>query len=256
MWNNWPLKRFKLASFGAKGFTMVELCVVITLLAVLATLAVPAFSCVEGASRVAQCAGNLRQLTLAAEIYAYEYRNALPNGQAGFWASHWPIPTSNLLLNSGATRNNFYCPAHPELNANSLWFEISYRVAGYAQTFVGAGGVFGTNVNYSILSGPISFGPIHFDPPRASSRVLFADVTISMPGQANPDPAIEATYQWSGIPGADLVPGLQGYRTAHLIGWLPAGGNVAMLDGHVEWRAFSQMIGRSDLNGTTPVFWW
>ena len=31
------------------------------------------------------------------------------------------------------------------------------------------------------------------------------------------------------------------YRTSHLSGRMPAGGNIGMLDGHVEWRQFGQM---------------
>jgi prepilin-type processing-associated H-X9-DG protein len=38
--------------------------------------------------------------------------------------------------------------------------------------------------------------------------------------------------------------------------FLPAGGNVGMLDGHVEWRVFPQMHVRTPQGSGTPVFWW
>jgi len=46
------------------------------------------------------------------------------------------------------------------------------------------------------------------------------------------------------------------HQTAHLSGRLPAGGNVGMLDGHVEWRPFMQMHVRTDSSSLYPVFWW
>ncbi len=44
------------------------------------------------------------------------------------------------------------------------------------------------------------------------------------------------------------------HRTSHMAGFLPAGGNLAMLDGHVEWRKFDDMHVRAA--GSGPVFWW
>ena len=35
---------------------------------------------------------------------------------------------------------------------------------------------------------------------------------------------------------------------------LPAGGNLVMTDGHVEWRTFTNMAPRT--GGEIPVFWW
>jgi prepilin-type processing-associated H-X9-DG protein len=259
MRNTLQIKRSK-SSVGAKGFTLVELFVVIATLALLASLAAPAFSRVEGASRVVQCAGNLRQLTLATEIYAYENKNALPTGAGGYWDWDTPPGTTDSLIRSGATRNNFYCPANPQQNNDGLWHWPNGRVTGYAQTFSGAPGLSSSNINTSIVPVPVSLGPVSYTPPRANARVLFADATISMNGQSTATPAAEATYQWSGIPGGYSAPGWPGHRTAHLNGLLPAGGNVAMLDGHVEWRAFSRMIPRNGFSSSSgfpsPVFWW
>jgi prepilin-type processing-associated H-X9-DG protein len=43
------------------------------------------------------------------------------------------------------------------------------------------------------------------------------------------------------------------HTSPHLIGNLPAGGNLGMLDGHVEWRKFQDMQIRS---ASGPFFWW
>jgi prepilin-type processing-associated H-X9-DG protein len=43
--------------------------------------------------------------------------------------------------------------------------------------------------------------------------------------------------------------------SAHLDRRFPAGGNLAMLDGHVEWRKFEDTTARTS-SGSSPVFWW
>jgi prepilin-type processing-associated H-X9-DG protein len=44
------------------------------------------------------------------------------------------------------------------------------------------------------------------------------------------------------------------HLTSHLILKLPSGGNLGMLDGHVEWRDFADMHPRT--SSGNPVFWW
>jgi prepilin-type processing-associated H-X9-DG protein len=49
------------------------------------------------------------------------------------------------------------------------------------------------------------------------------------------------------------------HRTSHLIRGFPVGGNIGMLDGHVEWRKFQYMFPRTNpsVNGVPiPTFWW
>jgi prepilin-type processing-associated H-X9-DG protein len=51
-----------------------------------------------------------------------------------------------------------------------------------------------------------------------------------------------------------------GYRTPHIsahmkTATIPDGGNIGMIDGHVEWRPFNQMIDRDD-GGSVPWFYY
>ena len=64
---------------------------------------------------------------------------------------------------------------------------------------------------------------------------------------------------WGGSTTGFAYTGIKGgwaelHRTAHLSGAIPAGGNVVMLDSHVEWRKFYRMFPRT--SGGVPVFWW
>jgi prepilin-type processing-associated H-X9-DG protein len=166
----------------------------------------------------------------------------------GSWVWDTPPVVTTLLGKVGATRDQFYCPANPYQNIDILWnFTPNYRVIGYALALPGNPGLPATNVNSSLIPQQFVAGGTVSPAPIASQRVLTADATISSSGQNNP--ANVAGYNFTSIVGGAPMP----HHTSHLIDKMPAGGNLGMLDGHVEWREFSKMLPRS-LGG--PVFWW
>ena len=61
------------------AFSLIELLVVVAIIAVLASLLVPAVSMVRDAARTSTCASNLRQVTLAAVTYCGEYDGRINN---------------------------------------------------------------------------------------------------------------------------------------------------------------------------------
>jgi prepilin-type N-terminal cleavage/methylation domain-containing protein/prepilin-type processing-associated H-X9-DG protein len=60
------------------GFTVVELLVVVAVMALLLALLVPALGSVRAAGRNAACMSNLRQMSIAAQRYALEYKHFPP----------------------------------------------------------------------------------------------------------------------------------------------------------------------------------
>jgi len=76
-----------------RGFTLVELLVVISIIALLMAILMPALNRARELGRRAVCMGNLKQLALAWVMYADENDGDLVNGEAGDWSRTRPNPT-------------------------------------------------------------------------------------------------------------------------------------------------------------------
>jgi prepilin-type N-terminal cleavage/methylation domain-containing protein/prepilin-type processing-associated H-X9-DG protein len=149
-----------------RGFTLVELLVVIAIIAVLIALLLPAVQAARAASRKAACSNNMRQCVLAAHLYADTYGGMLPgaavvqtNNHPGWWQWHasllpyveedavynainWSHGSNSGKANLGANVtacnsqiNVFLCPAdvggrlsYPV--SNGTWYDYDYATTG------------------------------------------------------------------------------------------------------------------------------
>lgn len=101
------------ARAGGRGFTLVELLVVVAVIALLVGVLLPALSGAVQASRAAQSASNIRQLVTSLHTYAAEYDQDFPTNIKGL-----PDPVTGKLNAYwyDTTRIGAYLPSFDETN--------------------------------------------------------------------------------------------------------------------------------------------
>jgi prepilin-type N-terminal cleavage/methylation domain-containing protein len=232
-----------------KAFTLIELLVVIAIIAILAAMLLPALARAKQHAIITECLNNEKQQVLALNIYAGDNKDFLPDQLIanGTTPLTWYDPGTEPVFGPSDWFGTVPYGPSP-LGGNSLWTYVDapypdpgvtglgqgYRVQGYAQTFYGTPsyGNMASNTNQK-LSGDGTA--------NLSQKQLVACATLEQNGGTSDVYQIFNTYIWNSTDG--------GYPKAHISAHLeggtkPVGANEGMLDGHVEWRIFQNMIDR------------
>jgi prepilin-type N-terminal cleavage/methylation domain-containing protein len=139
-----------------KGFTLIELMIVIAIIAILAAVLVPNFMRAREASRLTACKSNLKNISTAAETYSNDYDGLYP-GNTTFQEITFSANSGvNTLANTyiGKILN---CPAaaRPYTYRLSTDSGAGYWIYCPAATGSGANGVNRKHRKYNKNGGPI-----------------------------------------------------------------------------------------------------
>ncbi len=250
------------ASRALSAFTLIELLVVIAIIAILASMLLPVLARAKVRAIRTTCMNNLKQFDVAMYVYAGDNTEHLPVSGVGNWVWDLLWYSGTTLDAAGAKQTVLYCPGTaprflPVDNFNLYgtgpvpFAPGNFHVLGYAMSLSGTPSLDLTNQNVTMRPPEMVINGIKVPPQSISERPLVADATLSDGGQNDPKKRYSLGYNYTqvqgGYPKAHLSP--------HLQGKFPSGGNVGMLDGHVEWRKFDYMFARTANNGD-PTFWW
>ena len=223
---------------SAQAFTLIELLVVMAIIAILASLLLPALAGGKEKARRAGCKSNVRQFILAVHIYADDNASMVPSG-----LSQNNNPTDeHISVISTATRNSLisYAGTYRMLDCPSLGRPFNTEAGWYYSDY-------GFVIGYNYLGGhtntpwpDVADGFLNWTSPQKttddSSLVLVTDENDWSPGFGK----AFAPHTANGCVLMDNDFGNDpGGRSSRDIG--AAGGNIGLLDGSVSWKNIRDM---------------
>lgn len=220
------------------GFTVIELLVTISIIALLATLLVPALAGAKERGQRASCAGNIRQFILAAQLYAHDNSDLLPRPETACTALIKKTVLTNFISYAGDLRV-LDCPnlhsrfGESSPSARNGWREQGPNAAiGYHYLGGHKGTPWPTNSSHraNIWPSPQRFSVSPADDLVADLNTSYEQMTVAPHGKRRPVVLDEEYFKSRNARGL-IFPTTIG----------SAGGNVGSIAGAVSWRDMKRM---------------
>jgi prepilin-type N-terminal cleavage/methylation domain-containing protein/prepilin-type processing-associated H-X9-DG protein len=264
--NSLPPRSVRFSVSVRRGFTLVELLVVIAVITVLIGILLPALTAARRSSETIQCASNIRQILAAAMMYANDNAGFAPVAEFDGGSTNlqrWcgsrktmadpfdfnanPSPLKSYLIN-GAIRT---CPSLPDVLMVGV--DTGAGGYGYEENYIG-GSLYQYPDAYTVP--PLFLGP----PPSAystpakfsqirtsSNKVMFADTATGYNGGFGGGFFGHGLFQYSFVE-APLGPtGFPSWPSIHFRHNKRAA-NIGWADGHVTTENFGWTLAVNDPN--------
>jgi prepilin-type N-terminal cleavage/methylation domain-containing protein/prepilin-type processing-associated H-X9-DG protein len=228
-----------------RGFALVELLTVITIIAILGAVLFPVFAKAREKARTINCVGNERQLGLALAMYAGDCDETLPKAFFGAPMEPGLYRWMDVLVAYAKSAQLFTCPTAKEV------VYVPNSVGQYGG-YVCNRGYFGSDVPDEQATTPPfqTFGVSLAEIVEPSQTILLGD---GVPGQfqaAWNTRLAQPTQTAHGPRGPQLLTaqGRGTYEARHSDGAI-----FAYCDGHAKWQKLSELL-KTNANGIYPVF--
>lgn len=227
-----------------RGFTLLELLVVISIIAVLAAMMLSAVKLVRGAAQTRQCAAVMGQIGLFMHEYSEENDGLLPGGGQNPWSVSWCDILNQELLNQQNVTLGRWSGNSGQLGGTSRFVCPTFRAPGasyrpYAMNIIANGGSAPTYATATMVTPPTSRGPLYtlyyfgaalarFN--RPTTKVLLQEVNYGNDFTFASGP----TGQWSNVTTFDTYTNTNGgtFSFRHS----GRSGNFLYMDLHVETK--------------------
>ena len=130
---NYSLENIKSNSYK-KNFTLIELLIVIAIIAILASMLLPALQRARDAAKASYCLNNMKQLASGFQNYVDSNREYCPPGRAYDPTGNTTIGWYKYYINSGAiTSKTLHCPTSTYYyeNDSGVNYGLPYTIYGY-----------------------------------------------------------------------------------------------------------------------------